>query len=241
MIANHPSERTGRLRLKKPSDWFAAGEGFLKATEILSDGAFKLFVFVCLKADRHSATYRASSVHLAHALRKPLDAIENSLAEMMAKNVCSMISSNPLSLRIENEFWPYDISPCHAFTGQCATDYVATVRQLFLNLGCSSGRFEASDEVQAKSLEKRGIPLEIVRDAMIMGACRKYISWLNNGYSGPICSIAYFESIIAEFLRCPPPADYRENLRSELKRLSKRWPHTAPQKASASIGASRLI
>jgi hypothetical protein len=227
MIANHRSERTGQLRLKKPADWFAAGEGFLKAMEILSDGAFKLFVFVCLKADRHSATYRTSSEHLARALRKPLDAIESSLAEMMVKKACSMVSKNPLSLRIEDEFWPYDISPCHASTSQCATDYVATVRQLFLNLGCTSGRFGASDEVQAKSLEKRGVPLDIVRDAMIMAACRKYISWLNNGYSEPIASVAYFESIIDEFLRCPPPADYCENLPSELKRLSKQWSYSA--------------
>jgi hypothetical protein len=54
--------------------------------------------------------------------------------------------------------------------GQCATDYVAAVRQLFLDLGCTSRRFGTSEETQAKSLEKRGVPLDIVRDAMIMGA-----------------------------------------------------------------------
>jgi hypothetical protein len=226
MIANHKSERTGQLRLKKSTNWFAAGEGFLKAMEILSDGAFKLFVFVCLKADRHSATYRTSSHQLAHALRKPLDVVESSLAEMEAKKVCSIVSRNPLSFRIEDQFWPYDNSPSLASTSRC-TDYVGTVRHLFLNLGCTSGRFGASEEAQVKSLEKRGVSLDIVRDAMIMGACRKYISWLNNGYSEPISSVAYFESLIGEFLRCPPPSDYRENLPSELKRLTKQWSRSA--------------
>ena len=62
---------------------------------------------------------------------------------------------------------------------------------------------------------------------MIMAACRKYLSWLNNGYSEPICSIAYFESVIAEFLRCPPPPDYRNYLPIELKRLANHWSRSA--------------
>lgn len=231
MIANHKSERTGQLRLKKSANWFAAGEGFLRAMEILSDGAFKLFVFVCLKADRRSAIYRIRSSQLAHALHKPLGEIEDCLAEIETKNVCSVVSSNQLNgeflLRIEDEFWPY-YSPGQPPCGQGATDYVAAVRQLFLDLGCTSGRFGASEEAQTKSLEKRGVPLDIVRDAMIIGACRKFVSWLNNGYSEPISSIAYFESVIGE-LRCgPPPVDYREYLPMELKRLRKHWARHAP-------------
>lgn len=230
MITNHEPERSGQLRLKKIANWFAAGEGFLKAMEILSDGAFKLFVFVCLKADRHSATYRTSSNQLAHALHKPLDAIESWLAEIVEKRVCSTVSDNQSArhslLRIEDEFWPY-CSPSRPSARQCATDYVAAIRQLFLDLGCTSGRFGTSEEAQAKSLENRGVPLDIVRDAMIMGACRKYVSWLNSGYSEPISSIAYFESVIGELLHCPPPADYREYLPMELKRLTKHWSGSA--------------
>jgi hypothetical protein len=226
MIPNHKSERSGQLRLKKTANWFAAGEGFLKAMEILSDGAFKLFVFVCLKADRHSATYRTSSNQLAHALQKPLAAIESWLAEIVEKRVCSTVPDNQSTrhslLRIEDEFWPY-CSPSRPSARQCATDYVAAVRQLFLDLGCTSGRFGTAEEAQAKSLENRGVPLNIVRDAMIMGACRKYVSWLNSGYSEPISSIAYFESVIGELLHCPLPADYSEYLPMELKRLIKYW------------------
>jgi len=226
MISNHRPERTGQLRLKKSANWFAAGEGFLKAMEILTDGAFKLFVFVCLKADRHSAICRVRSDQLAHALGKPIAAIQICIAEIEAKKVCSVVSNNQPGceclLRIEDEFWPYH-SPGRPPTSQCASDYIAAVRQLFLDLGCTNGRFGTSEQTQAKSLEKRGVPLDIVRDAMMIGACRKYVSWLNNGYSEPISSMAYFESVIGELLRCPPPVGYREYLPMELKRLTKHW------------------
>lgn len=239
MIAHDKSEGTGQLRLKKTSHWFAAGEGFLKAMEILTDGAFKLFVYLCLKADRHSATYRTSIDRLARVLRKPLDTIESSLVEMEEKKVCSIVSNirseGECLIRIQDEFWPY-YSSGRPPAGQYTTDYVAAVRRLFLSLGCTNGWFGSSDETQARSFEKRGIPLSTVRDAMIMTACRKYISWLNNGYSEPISSMAYFESIIGEFLRCPPSADYRENLPSELMRLTKQWSRSAQLQTSETRG-----
>jgi hypothetical protein len=222
MISNPGAKRTGQLRLKKTANWFAAGEGFLKAMEILTDGTFKLFVFLCLKADRHSATLRTSSDQLAHALRKPHGAIQSCLTEIVAKKVCSIISNDPLVFRIEDEFWPYDNGSSHTPVG-LRTDYVAAVRQLFLDLSCTTGRFGASEEAQTKSLEKRGVPLDTLRDAMMVGACRKYVSWLNNGYSEPISSITYFESVVGELLRSPLPAGYREYLPMELKRLTKHW------------------
>ncbi len=58
---------------------------------------------------------------------------------------------------------------------------------------------------------------------MMIGACREYFSWLNNGYSEPVSSVAYVESVIQEFVHCPPPADSREYLPFELKRLSNHW------------------
>ncbi len=231
MIPHPPPERTGRLRLKKSAHWFAAGEGFLKAMQILSDGAFKLFVWICLKADRHSATLRTSRDQLARVLRKPPDDIESCLAEIEAQKVCSIAADNQprreFLFRIQDEFWPYYNSASGASADPCATDYVAIVRQVFLDLGCTRGRFGSAEEAQARNLEKRGIPLDLVRDAMMVGACRKYVSWLNHGYSEPISSITYFESVISELLDCPLPADYREYLPMELKRLMKHWSRSA--------------
>src|SRR6266508_260793 len=39
-----------RLSLKEPTGWFAAGDAFRKALASLSDGAFKLFAYLCLEA-----------------------------------------------------------------------------------------------------------------------------------------------------------------------------------------------
>ena len=43
-----------RLVLKHPAGWFAAGHQMAQALSLLSDGAFRLFVYVCLNADRGS-------------------------------------------------------------------------------------------------------------------------------------------------------------------------------------------
>lgn len=237
------NQGNGRLMLKKRTNWFAASDEFLKAMRLLSDGAFKLFAFVCLKADRHTATFTTSSDHLCVALGKPRQVIRICLAELKAKQVCAITDDEAglgCSLTIAEEFWPY--RGCSDIAVDKRPDgYVAAIRQQFLALGCTSGRFGASEEAQAKSLERRGIPCEIVRDAMIVGACRKYVSWLNNGYSEPVSSVAYFESVIQEFLHCPPPADYREYLPFELKRLSNHWTRLqqSRQKTITDLGGSQ--
>jgi len=44
-----------RLRLKRSSGWFAAGLEVSTALPLLSDAAFKLYMFLCLNVDRRSA------------------------------------------------------------------------------------------------------------------------------------------------------------------------------------------
>ena len=41
-----------RLILKQPTGWFAAGREVAHAMTLLSDGAFKLYLHLCLQADR---------------------------------------------------------------------------------------------------------------------------------------------------------------------------------------------
>jgi hypothetical protein len=49
-----------RLILKHPTGWFAAGREFAQALTLLSDGAFKLYVYACLRAGRHTGCLRAT-------------------------------------------------------------------------------------------------------------------------------------------------------------------------------------
>ena len=42
------------MRLKQATGWFAAGDPMLDALHLLSDGAFKLFAYLALTADRQT-------------------------------------------------------------------------------------------------------------------------------------------------------------------------------------------
>jgi len=55
-----------RLILKQPTGWFAAGREFVQAMAQVSDGAFKLYVHICLTANRHTGhlTIESSSRQL---------------------------------------------------------------------------------------------------------------------------------------------------------------------------------
>jgi hypothetical protein len=220
-----------KLRLKKPTGWFPAGDGFLQAMTQLSDGAFKLFVFLCLKADRHSAAYVASSRSLGPAIGKSRHAIEAYLHELKTKGFClvkpSRIPYVGTSVWISESFWPYHSADC---TSEDPTSgaYVTAVRKLFLGLGCTSGRFGPPEECQARELEKRGVTLQELEDAMIVGACRKYVSWLNNGASDPVASLNYFETLIEEIRERPFPPGYRDYLRAEVMRLATKWDRSRP-------------
>ena len=43
-----------RLLLKRPTGWFAAGQEVAAALEVLSGDAFKLYVYLCLHAERQT-------------------------------------------------------------------------------------------------------------------------------------------------------------------------------------------
>ena len=45
---------TPRLTLNHHTGWFATGREMQQALTLLSDGAFKLYVYVCLHAERSS-------------------------------------------------------------------------------------------------------------------------------------------------------------------------------------------
>jgi hypothetical protein len=71
--------------------------------------------------------------------------------------------------------------------------------------------------------EKNGIPLETVQDALITGACRKFISWLDGRMSAPIGSLAYFEDIVLEMDDHPLPPGYRDYLTLQVRKQALIW------------------
>jgi hypothetical protein len=215
-----------RLSMKQKTGWFPVGDSFRKALAILSDGAFRLFVYLCLEADRRTGCFQATHKELALAMGKSKRAIGAYIAELEAREICSLNSGkNQFAhtiFQIADSYWPYHRSDdCPESPEQKA--YVASVRACFLSLGCASGKFGAADAVDAKDLQKRGIPLALVEDAMLMGACRKYSSWFEGNALEPIRNLHYFDQLIVEIQQEPLPPGYPAYLREKVRQLSALW------------------
>ncbi|SRR6266496_5065270 len=215
------NEKNERLTLKEPTGWFAAGDRFRKALTSLSDGAFRLFAFLCLEADRHTGRHQATQKELAGALGKSRRIIGSYVAELEAKGICTVQPGRTV-FEIADPYWPYHRpDSCPEPPEQKA--YVESVREYFLALGCGSGKFGAADADAARDLQRRSIPLAVIEEAMLMGACRKYSSWFEGHALEPIRSLRYFDSLIAEIQEKPFPPGYSGYLRKKIKQFAEMW------------------
>lgn len=156
-----------RLSLKEPTGWFAAGQGFRKALALLSDGAFKLYVYLCLEADRRTGRFQITHKELAKALGKSKRVIGTYVAELEAEGICSVKAGknqfDGTTLEISDDFWPYHrAANCPELPEQQA--YVESVRECFLALGCGSGKFDAAETAATRNMQKRGIPLAVITE-----------------------------------------------------------------------------
>ena len=226
-MTNRPlSAMNVRLKLKEPAAWFAAGDPFRRALALLSDGAFRLFTYICLEADRRTGRFLATHRELASALRKSKRAIGTYVAELESAGVCLVKpGKNQFAgtiFEISDCYWPYD----RAGNGLESSEqraYMDSVRVCFLALGCGSGKFGAAEAAAAGNLHRRGIPWAVLQDAMLLGACRKYISWIEGQALEPIRSLAYFEPLIAEVQERPLPPGYSAYLRKKVRQLAETW------------------
>lgn len=221
-----PPKGEGWIRLKEPVGWFAAGDGFRSALGLLSDGAFKLFAYLSLQANRRTGCLAATHKELAAALGKSKRIIGSYVAELEAKEICIVRpGKNQFTAtvyEISDRYWPYHRTPSCPESPEIRA-YIESVRECFEGLGCTSSKFGAAEIETAKQLQRRGIPLGIIHDAMLLGACRKLDSWLNGGSLEPIRSMAYFEPLIAEIQAKPLPAGYSAYLRKKVQQFYRSW------------------
>jgi len=232
-MTNPSSEtRESGPRLKTKPGWFPAGIEFRNTLTILSDGAFKLFVHVSLLANRHTGCYETTQMELARALDKSRRVIGKYSAELKQKGICSITRGKNQHSRnlfqISNDYWPY---VRHTYSNSDQGEdakYVAEIRDCFEALGCTHGGFNAGDMKTARALKQRGIPIEVIRDALLLAACRKYQSWLNGSLSAPIASLRYIEPLIAEIQLQPFAQNYREYLNTKVKQLKDMWRKGSP-------------
>lgn len=221
-----PSNHEAKLRIKEPVGWFVAGEGFRCTLGLLSDGAFKLFAYLSLQADRRTGRITATHKELAAALGKSKRVVGTYVAELEAKEVCTVLSGKNQFMvtiyEISDRYWPYHREPSSKELSEIQP-YVESVCKCYEGLGCTTGKLNAADSETARQFHRRSIPLSVVDDAMLLGACMKYESWLNGGSQEPIRSMAYFEPLVAEVQANPLPDGYTGYLRKKLRRLAESW------------------
>ena len=212
-------------RIKEPKGWIAAGDGFRRASRLLSDGAFKLFVHLALEADSRTGCVQATYKALAADLKKSKRAVGTYSAELSEKEICKVRPGGnqycKTTFEICESYWPYERD---THSGVCEPEsYVAAIQKTYLELGCTKAKFGPGDARIAQEFERQGVPVEVVEDAMLMGACRKYSSWLEGRESEPIGSLAYFETLVAEIQRKPFPEGYREYVRAKNMKFAEAW------------------
>ena len=97
--------------------------------------------------------------------------------------------------------------------------YVTAVLRLFVDLPDTPRRASSYDQVVARSLFERGVPLHIVESALLLGSLRR-----RNRPEGalplpPVRSLAYFSSVIDEVRQQPLPEQYHGYLRIKARQL----------------------
>lgn len=216
-----------RLTLKHPAGFFAAGREMNDALKLLSDGAFKIYVYVCLQADRRTAQLRFRMAELAQATGHSTRSLTSYLEELRSTEVAVVYrAANQHELgRIEicDCFWPY-VKPMIAYREDPEQAlYVARVRSLFLEPACVSSVFSAADEKLAAEWYRAGVPLDHVHRAILMGCARKYVALFNNTGGSRITSLQYFAGIVQEVAALEMSLDYWRYLAARMRKMETQW------------------
>lgn len=221
---------TPRLILKRPTGWFAAGREFAQALTLLSDGAFKLYAYACLRADRHTGCLHATVDELARAMTRAPTAVAMNLDELEARAVCCVTRNgcSQLVLEVRDCFWPYQKQQRPGRTPDPEVEFVQKVRGLFLAPACVEASFSAADEKIAAVLHRRGVSLEQMKRAILLGCARKYVAMINAGVRTPITSLQYFSDIVGEVRESAIPESYWEPLSAKVARMEQQWQKTNP-------------
>ena len=149
-------------QLKVQAGWFAAGAPLLQAMDSVSDGAFKLFVYLCLKADRSTGELTVSLTQLAQALHKSRRSLSTYLGELQSRGLCQLtLARNQhehTRLQISEPFWPYRRSP--AREPQAAeSQYVDQIARLLLDAPGVQCSFSPADRQLAARFYRQGLSL----------------------------------------------------------------------------------
>jgi hypothetical protein len=216
------------LKLKNARNWFAAGIEVQQAIEILTDGAFKVFMHICLNAERATGILPTTQSELARTLDKSNGTIRKYLGEMEKCGVSiNHFSYNPVargSVQISPSYWPYENGAAVSPADDGADIFMMELRNMLSARACVRVSFSTADEVTARQWFNAGIPLDRIGQAILLGCARKYVAWRNNqALHGPIFTLRYFDPILEEIGKQKLESDYWEFLRFKIQRQEKLW------------------
>ena len=225
-----------RLRLKRSTGWFAAGHEVAAALPLLSDAAFRLYVFLCLNVDRHSARMIWEPMELANLLQRDRQSVTDAMEELCRCQVChrhpdadNRIAIDRLSVEICDRFWPYEKPPVEEF-GIDQNRYVQQARQMLSVPACVRVNFSAADERLAAILYRRGVTLAHLQRAIWLGCARKYVALLNGSEHAPmlVTSLNYFSALVNEVVAETSGEDYWKYLQHKVTELERMWLDRTP-------------
>jgi len=225
-----------RLRLKRPTAWFAAGQEMAVALALLPDAAFKLYVFLCLNVNRHSARMVWEPMELAKLLQRDRASVTDALEELCRREVCirhpdadGRIALDRLSVEICDRFWPYEKPPVEEY-GIDQNRYVQRVRQMLSGTACVRVNFSAADERLAAILYRRGVTLVHLQRAIWLGCARKYAALLNGSEHTPmlVTSLNYFSALVNEVAETSVGEDYWKHMQHKVTQLERMWLDRTP-------------
>ena len=208
------------LRLKNPTGWFAAGKEIAQALTLLPDSAFKLFMWICLNADRSLGAIRVAPAEIARALGKPEAEIHANLRDLFQFEIGWPTTDG--AIQIADRFWPYE----RALDGKKGEDlatYINQLKRAFLERRCVSSTFTAADEKIAAGLFHSGLPIADAEHAILLGSLRKYMALINNGRGTPITSLRYFTALFDEVKQDIPPS-YWGYVAHKVREAERKWP-----------------
>jgi len=208
-----------QLRLKQPTGWFAAGKEVAQAISLLPDGAFKLFMWICLNADRGLGAIQVEPHEIARILGKTEAEIRAHLQDLFQAEIGRPTADG--AIQIADRYWPYE----RALTNQQAeklASYISQLKRVFLERRCVRSVFAAADEKIATELFQSGVSITDVEHAILLGSLRKYVALINNGRGTPITSLRYFAALFDEVKQDISPG-YWEHVARRVRDVERQW------------------
>jgi len=210
----------------KSQSWFAAGPEVSRALMVLSDGAFRLYFYLCVQAQRSSGSLAVNYAEVARVLSRSRRSITTYFEELRGHGVCRIhpaLNQHRFSqIEICDEYWPYTRMNGDLLT-QGQEPYLLQIRSLLDARACIRCAFGAADQKFATALFDRNISIGQIERGIALGCSRKYVSLLNGTDSGAIISLSYFRDLIDEAGDQETAADHWGYLKLQLKRYESQW------------------